>query len=50
MLLNINGNYYLCNCFEVWRGLITYFGTEGSVYVFSIVAVEVTRLFGMDEG
>ena len=36
MLLNINGNNYLCNCFEVWRGLITYFGTEGSVYVFSM--------------
>lgn len=50
MLLNINGNNYLCNCFEVWRGLITYFGTEGSVYVFSMFYGGFVQIHGMDEG
>ena len=39
MLLNINGNYYLCNCFEVWRGLITYLVQKGACMSFPCFTV-----------
>jgi len=43
MLLNINGNYYLCNCFEVWRGLITYLVQKGACMSFPCFTVGLSR-------